>query len=74
MLIDFSLEEANALIRLLDSAVKADGLKSANDALILAAKIQQALQSLQTNTLGASEKSQEKKTKEQEENKVENIE
>ena len=42
--ISFTEEEANALINLMDIAVKANGLKAAGNALQLTVKLQQAFQ------------------------------
>jgi hypothetical protein len=43
--ISFTEEEANALINLIDIAVKTNGLRSAGDGLALVSKLQQAFQS-----------------------------
>lgn len=43
--ISFTEEEANALINLIDIAVKTNGLRSAGDALALVSKLQKAFQS-----------------------------
>ena len=43
MSIEFTLEEAHALLNLLDAAVRAQGINAAQAALPLAVKIQQAL-------------------------------
>ena len=45
--ISFTEQEANALIQLLDVAVKSNGLQSAGDALQLAVKLQQAFKATQ---------------------------
>jgi len=42
--VSFTQKEANALMQLLDIAVKSNGLQSAGDALQLAVKLQQAFQ------------------------------
>lgn len=43
MNIEFTLEEAQALLNLLDAAVRAQGLNAASAALPLAVKVQQAV-------------------------------
>ena len=43
MNIEFTKEEAQALLNLLDAAVRAQGLNAAQTALPLAVKVQQAL-------------------------------
>jgi hypothetical protein len=44
MKIEFTKDEANALLFLLDAAVKAIGLRAAGDTYILARRIEEALQ------------------------------
>jgi len=54
--ISITQEEGNILIQLIDTAVKTDGLKSAQNALYLTSKIQQAFIEVPTTEIEEVEK------------------